>query len=144
MLQHHISCCSDVFCAAALCFVPWPVSLCHDHFLFPWHCATCCGIVLCAAALFFVPWQCSLCCGKAVAFVALFFMLWQEMTCHSIAWHSMPSFLHASAKKNPLLHSMAGCVIPWHCSSCCGHISLCHDTLKHSMLLFFVLQQEMK
>jgi len=152
--QHCISCCSDVFCATVLCFVPWPVSSCHNHFLFstalcyvPWHWATCHGIVLRAMALFFVPRQCSLCRSKAVAFVASFFVLWWETTCYIVAQCSALPFLRASAKNDLLLHSAAGRVVPWHCSLCCGHISLCHGKkwcTKAFYAVFFILQQETK
>jgi len=135
MPRHHILCCNDVFCAAALYFVPW-------------QCSSCCNHVFGAAAKLFVLRQISLCCGKALCAmaklfvpqqqndalwhcVALFFVSWLEMTCLSIAWHSVPSFLCALARNDLLLHSVACCIMQHHYSLCRGfimlqHVSLCH------------------
>jgi len=73
--------------------------------------------------------------------------------CCSIAHHSLPLFLCASARNNLLLHSVACCIVPQHNSLCRGQalhatvVFLCamgkNHALQHLMPLFFVLQQEM-
>ncbi len=71
---------------------------------------------------------------------------------HSIAQHSLPSFLHAFARNDPLLCSTACCVMLQHNSLCHGQV--CHaavmffcsmarnDVLQHLMTSLFVPQQE--
>jgi len=61
------------------------------------------------------------------------------MTHHSFVQHSVPSCLHALARKDLLLRSTACHIVPWHCSPCHSHVSLCHSKKWHVMVLHSIL-----
>ncbi len=128
------SCCGDGFCAVVMFSVPWHCASCCGQsvhaatiFFFPWHCATCHSVVLCAMASFFMPRRHSLCRGNALRAAASLWLSRHRSLCHGEK--RLAAALHGILRHHfyAPLHSAASRAIPWRCSLCCGHISLCHS-----------------
>jgi len=142
-------------------------SSCHNLFFAPWQSSLCCGKALFAMAKLFVPQQSfllqqsSFCCSKALCAMAKLFMPWQQ---NDAPWHSMASFFvlqlmswQEMTCRSIARHTICCCIpcmshhaaplffVPWPSLSCCS-MFLCamarNNTPQHSVPLFFVPQQE--